>query len=175
MMARSGGGPTLEKHPGGAPGTPNATILIVMSMFGLALSGPSFSWAASAPGAHTARVLNVRDEGHLHLLSSSGSRLVDEGPVSGTIPGRVRVRFAFNSGSTVSAQFTIYSRYGSINGQGQAKVSNPASPAPSFRGALSITGGTGRYAHARGSGELFGVFDRRSFAMTVQAIGKLHY
>jgi hypothetical protein len=46
---------------------------------------------------------------------------------------------------------------------------------PSFRGSLTITGGSGRYAHAGGSGELFGVFYRRSFALTVQAIGKLRY
>jgi hypothetical protein len=54
-------------------------------------------------------------------------------------------------------------------------VSNPNSTNPSFRGSLTITGGSGRYAHAGGSGELFGVFHRQSFALTVQAIGKLRY
>jgi hypothetical protein len=175
-MARSVGGPPVEKHPGCAPGTATVTMLTVIGIFAVALGGAAFSWGASAaPAARMAGVLNVRDEGRLHLVSSSGSRLIDEGPVSGTIPGRVRVRFAFNGGSTVSAQFTIYSHYGSISGQGQAKVSNPASPTPSFRGALSITGGSGRYARAHGSGELFGVFYRRTFALTVQAIGKLRY
>jgi hypothetical protein len=40
---------------------------------------------------------------------------------------------------------------------------------------MTITGGSGRYAHAHGGGELFGVYYRRSYALTVQAIGKLPY
>ena len=172
----SGGGPPVERHLGSAPGTATATILIVVSTLGVALDGAALPGGASpARAARMARALSVRDEGRLHLISSSGARLVEEGPVSGTIPGRVRVRFAFSGGPTVDAQFTIYTRYGSINGQGQGRVSNPASPVPSFRGALSITGGSRRYAHARGSGELFGVFYRRSRGLTVQAIGKLRY
>jgi hypothetical protein len=75
----------------------------------------------------------------------------------------------------VYAQFTIYTNGGSINGHATGRVSNPNSTNPSFRGSLTITGGRGRYAHAGGSGELFGVFSRRSFALTVQAIGKLRY
>ena len=49
------------------------------------------------------------------------------------------------------------------------------SPTPSFRGAMSVTSGGGRYAHAHGSGEIFGVFNRRSYALTVQAVGRLSY
>ena len=175
-MTRSGGGPPVDRQAGGTPGSAGATIVIGVSILCVALTAPAFAAGASAaPAARSASVLNVRDEGHLHLLSSSGPRFTDEGPVSGTIPGRLRVHFTYNGGPTVAAQFTIYSRYGSISGQGQAKVSNPASPAPSFRGGLSITGGSGRYARARGNGELFGVFYRRTFALTVQAIGKLRY
>jgi hypothetical protein len=40
---------------------------------------------------------------------------------------------------------------------------------------MQITGGTGRFQHIRGGGELFGVFNRRSYALTVQAVGKLPY
>jgi hypothetical protein len=150
--------------------------LLVASVLGVALAALVLSsGAAAVSAARVARVLSVRDEGHLRSVGISGSHLVDEGPVSGTIPGRVRVRFSYNGGPTVAAQFTIYSRYGSISGQGHGRVSNPASPTPSFRGALSITSGSGRYARARGSGELFGVFYRRSLGLTVQAIGKLHY
>lgn len=175
-MNRSDGRRPLEKRRGSTLGGPAATSLIAASVLAVALAALALSWGASAaPAARIARVLNVRDEGHLHSVGISGSRLTEEGPVSGTIPGRVRVFFAYNGSPTVAAQFTIYSRYGSISGHGQGRVSDPASPAPSFRGALSITGGSGRYAHARGSGELFGVFYRRRLGLTVQAIGKLHY
>jgi hypothetical protein len=40
---------------------------------------------------------------------------------------------------------------------------------------MTVTGGSGRYARVRGSGELFGVYHRRSYALTVQAVGRLPY
>jgi hypothetical protein len=130
---------------------------------------------AAVPVGHAARVLKVRDEGHLRFISSSGSLLIDEGPASGTLRGKVRLHFTYTGSPTVSAQFTIFGAGWSIRAHGQGRLSNPNSPSPSFRGSLTITGGSGRYAHARGSGELFGVFYRRSYGLTVQAIGRLTY
>lgn len=128
--------------------------------------------------AAAARMLNVRDEGHLHLISSDGSELIDEGEVTGTLPGNARVDFIYNGEPTVLARFTIYGHSGSISGQAKARLSNPTSSDPSFRGAFSITAGNRRYAHIHGTGELFGVFIRRGknkYGLTVQAIGKLAY
>jgi hypothetical protein len=136
------------------------------------------STLAASPGGPTAqasRVLRVRDEGRLRFISSSGSLLIDEGRASGTLPGRVRLHFTYTGSPTVSAQFTVYGSGWSIRAQGQGRLSNPTSPRPSFRGALQIVGGSGRFAHAHGTGELFGVFDRRNYGVTVQAIGKLSY
>jgi hypothetical protein len=128
-----------------------------------------------APGIAAAGVLNVRDEGHLHLLSSDGSELIDEGPATGSVPGKVRVHFVYNGNPAVSAQFTIYGHSGSISGRARARLNNPTSPEPSFRGAFTITSGSGRYVHIHGTGELFGVFIRRGYALVVQTIGKLDY
>jgi hypothetical protein len=125
--------------------------------------------------AAAARVLNVRDEGHLHLISSSGSELIDEGPATGNVPGKVRVHFIYNGNPTVAARFEIRGHSGSISGRAKARLSNPTSPEPSFRGAFRITGGSGRYARIHGTGELFGVFIRRGYALVVQTIGKLPY
>lgn len=127
-----------------------------------------------AAGA-SARTLGVRDEGHLHLVSSDGSALIDEGPAVGTVPGTVRVHFDYNGNPVINARFTIFGRSGSISGSARAKLHNPTSPTPSFRGAFSITGGSGRYAHIRGTGELFGVFTRHGYKLVVQTIGELHY
>ena len=128
-----------------------------------------------APTAHAAGTLNVHDEGHLHFISDSATTLIDEGRFSGTYPGKARVDFAYNGSPSVTAHFTIHGPGGSITGQAQAKLSNPTSPSPSFRGSLRITGGSGRYAHARGSGVLSGVFQRRGYGLIVQAVGKLQY
>ncbi|HEV2973477.1 MAG TPA: hypothetical protein VGX69_00595 [Solirubrobacteraceae bacterium] len=125
--------------------------------------------------ARSAHVLNVRDEGRLRFLSSSGSQLIDEGPATGTLRGKVQLRFTYDGSPSVGAQFTIFGPGWSIRARGQGRLSDPTSLTPSFRGSLTISGGSGRYAHARGSGELFGVFNRRSYGLTVQAIGKLTY
>jgi hypothetical protein len=122
-----------------------------------------------------ARTLRVRDEGHLHFLAAEARALIDVGPLAGTLPGQATVRFLYNGSPSVRATFTIRTRAGSIFGSASARLSNPSSPAPSFRGALRITGGSGRYAHARGSGELFGVFRRHGYGLIFQAIGRLSY
>jgi hypothetical protein len=130
---------------------------------------------SSRPTAHAARVLNVRDEGRLHYVKTSGEQIIDEGHARGSFPGWVKVRFLYNGEPTVSARFTIYGSGGSISARGTARLSSPTSPSPSFHGSMTITGGSGRYAHIRGGGELYGVYYRRSYALTVQAIGKLPY
>jgi hypothetical protein len=142
-------------------------VLELIALVSLAVLGAS-SAAAS-------RVLNVRDEGHLHLISSSGSELIDEGPATGNVPGKVRVHFIYNGNPTVAARFEIHGHSGSISGRAKARLNNPTSSEPSFRGAFTITGGSGRYARIHGTGELFGVFIRRGYALVVQTIGKLPY
>lgn len=126
---------------------------------------------ALANAAHT----TVRDEGSLHFLSDEATLIVDEGSLSGTLPGSARVYFTYNGSPDVTARFTIHTRSGNVYGAAKCRLSNPNSLTPSFRGALQIVGGSGRYAHARGSGELFGVFHRRGYGLVVQAIGKLSY
>jgi hypothetical protein len=152
----------------------NVTLaLTFVSAVALGLSRTAV--AARTPSAHAARVLNVRDEGHLRFTHASGSVLLDEGYARGTFPGWVHVRFVYNGEPQVSARFTIAGSGGSITARGSARLSSPVSPTPSFSGRMSITGGTGRYAHVHGGGELFGVFNRRSYGLTVQAFGKLPY
>jgi hypothetical protein len=151
------------------PSIPTLSLVVLVLGAGLAKGA-----SAMAP-QRAASVLNVHDEGHLRFVHASGSLLIDEGHVAGTFPGSVKVRFVYDGEPNVSAQFTIYGSGGSISAHGSARLSSPTSSAPSFRGRLSITEGSGRYAHVRGGGELFGVFNRRTYALTVQAIGKLPY
>jgi hypothetical protein len=131
--------------------------------------------ALTSASATASRTLNVSDKGSLRFVRASGSSLLDEGHVTGSFPGSVKVRFLYNGEPNVSARFTITGSGGSISARGNARLSSPTSPTPSFRGHMTITGGTGRYEHIHGGGELFGVFNRRSYALTVQAVGKLPY
>lgn len=134
------------------------------------------AWAhlGSTP-AYAGRVLNVRDEGRLHYTKSSGSVVIDEGHASGTFPGWVKVSFSYDGEPTVAARFTIYGSGGSISARGTARLTSPTSPSPSFHGTMTITRGTGRYVHIHGGGALYGVYYRRSYAITVQTISRLPY
>jgi hypothetical protein len=131
--------------------------------------------ALTSTCASASRTLNISDKGSLRFVRASGSLLLDEGRVSGTFPGSVKVRFLYNGEPNVSARFTITASAGSISARATGRLSSPTSPAPSFRGRMTVTGGTGRFQHIHGGGELFGVFNRRSYALTVQAVGKLPY
>jgi hypothetical protein len=121
------------------------------------------------------RSLSVKDEARMHLVRSSGSTLFDEGAATGTIPGKVKVRFLYDGAPTVSARITIYGRSGTIEARCNARLSNPTSPTPSFKGTLILAHASGRYAGAHGSGHIYGVFNRRSYAITVQTEGIVHY
>lgn len=151
-----------------------ALCVLVAIVAGEGLGAPEVG-ASPAPTARAARSLNVHDEGRLRFKSSSGSQLLDEGRASGSFPGWVKARFDYNGEPTVTARFTIYGSGGSISARASGRLSSLTSPSPSFRGKISVIGGSGRYAHVHGSGELYGVFYRRSYGLTVQAIGKLSY
>lgn len=120
-----------------------------------------------------ARTLNATDTAHLHYISSSGSLLFEEGSASGTIPGKMQAHC--DVGPTLTASFTIAVHGGgAIDGHGTAKA-HGSGVYESFAGTLTVTGGSGRYAHARGHAGLYGVFDRRTYTLTVQTTGRLLY
>jgi len=142
---------------------------------GCTLSAAIVPSTQAAPEARSAATLSVKDEGNLHFVKSSGSTLIDEGRASGTIPGNVRIHFTYNGNPAVSAQITIYGAHGTLQVRATGHLSNPTNPNPSFSGALTVTGGSGRYSHAHGSGKLYGVYHRRSYGMVVQTEGTVHY
>ncbi len=150
-----------------------ATALVCVALALAALDGSS-SASGSPDGlaATTAHTLNVADTAHLHDVKSAGSALLEEGTATGGLPGPVKVEFVV--GATVSASFTIYARSGSIAGHGTGTLHSSGVYA-SFGGTMTVTHGTGRYAHARGHGGFYGVMNRNTYALTVQTTGKLSY
>ena len=142
----------------------------------LALGAAGALLASAAQGARTptgpalaraARTVSVNDTGHLQRTHASGDIIDEAGNISGTLPGTATVRLDVGP-ETVTATFTIKPHGGgSIVGTGRAKIGSDGRYT-SFGGTLSVTGGTGRFAHAHGAGKLYGVIERRSDQLTVQ-------
>ncbi|HWX87654.1 MAG TPA: hypothetical protein VNX67_05725 [Solirubrobacteraceae bacterium] len=166
------------------PGSPAAAIglAIVVLACWLALSSPS-ALAATGPNnahdaghapAHAARMMHATDEAHLLYIRSrsAGSHLFEEGTAHGTLPGSVIAKC--NLGATFVANVTISTRTGIIRGHGTA-TPHASGIYESFSGTLTITGGTGRYAHAHGHAGLYGVFNRRTYNLIVQTTGSFSY
>lgn len=145
-----------------------AGCLIVAAQIGPA---PAYADGAVA-GARAARILNATDTAHLHYVSASGSLLLDEGKATGALPGSMRVHL--NLGTTFTGRFTITTSGGSITGHGGA-TPHGSGAYESFAGTLTVTGGTGRYARARGHGKLYGTFNRSNYSLVIKTTGSLTY
>jgi hypothetical protein len=135
---------------------------------------PAFAGSAKRPSrlAQAAGILNVSDTGRLRFTGESGSQLVEEGPATGTLPGSVRAQLTV--GTTVTVSFTIYLRNGTLTGHGTAQLNPGKGTYASFSGSLRVSHGSGHYAHAAGSGGLYGTIDRNNDNATVQVVGRLH-
>jgi hypothetical protein len=147
-----------------------ASVVVVLAMSAL-LCGPS----AGATTAIEARSVRLTITAHLHYVSSKGSYLIEEGPASGQLAGTVKARLRVTA--EISGSFTLYlAPHGasSISGQGSGTLHESGTYA-SFGGSLKILGGTGRYAHGRGGGKLYGVYNRKNLGVTIQTIGNLSY
>jgi hypothetical protein len=135
--------------------------------------GPATARGATRPSrAHAARSLRASDTAHLRYVSASGSLLFEAGRATGTLPGAMRVHF--DVGAILSGSFTIDTRGGTIKGHGSAKP-HGSGEYESFAGSLTVTGGSGEYAHAHGTAGLYGTFDRETYALLVQTTGTLSY
>jgi hypothetical protein len=131
---------------------------------------------ASAGGrpatAVPAHVLDGNAEAKLRYVRSSGSTLVEEGPVSGGLAGHMRATLRL--GATFTGSFTFYTKRGEIKGHGTAHP-HGSGRYESFAGTDVMTGGSGRYAHAHGRGSMYGTFDRKTYEVTIQTRGMLDY
>jgi hypothetical protein len=149
-----------------------AALAILATAGVMPISTAASSAAGGQAAAHAARWLNGTATAHLHLVRAEGSRLFEEGPVSGALPGSMRAEL--DTSAIFTGSFTIRTHGGSIKGHGRA-TPHGSGRYESFGGSLVITGGSGRYAHVNGRANLYGVFDRRSDSVIVQTTGKLAY
>ncbi len=130
---------------------------------------------ASGATAHAARTITLNDSGKLHLTSHRTTHLNLQGTASGTIRGTIYIHLNVTSPSRVSAEVSIYPSNGSLTGVSTAKYRANGGQA-TFSGTLSISRGSGAYAHAHAPALSFsGTIQRSNDATTVHVSGPLSY
>jgi hypothetical protein len=145
----------------------------------LALAASAVGVLPAAESAATrgivTRARSVRDVAHLRKTAVEGAVVFEEGQAEGALRGAMRVRLDTNV--PFRAWFTLRTRDGTLRGYGSATPCETRCSGhyESFRGPLVIDGGSGLYAHARGHGGLYGVFDRETYGVEVQTTGTLSY
>jgi hypothetical protein len=126
------------------------------------------------PVAVAARELNLREAGRLHLVSHHNEVLLEEGSGSGTLNGHITVHLTL-AYTQATVSFTAYTSGGTIVGTGEGNTYAEGHLAR-FKGTASITGGSGKYAHASAHGiKLRGTLVKKTYAFSVEVEGKMRY
>lgn len=128
--------------------------------------------ARKGADAHAAHTLKASDRASLRYRSAKGSTLYETGRASGSLPGEMRVHMQVSA--VFTGTFTIYANGGTITGRGRA-IPHGEGTIESFKGELTVTSGSRRYRHASGHAQLYGTFNRRTYALTIQTAGTLRY
>jgi hypothetical protein len=142
----------------------------MLMALGLLSSGVS---AAAGASAMAARTISLNESGRLRCISKHKFTLNEQGSASGTIKGTIHAQLTAVSTSRVTATVNIDLSGGSISGHGTASY-RASGASTNFSGSMSISGGTGSYAHAHGSGFRFsGTIQRSNEAVTVHMSGRI--
>jgi hypothetical protein len=117
----------------------------------------------------------VREHIALKLVKKTGSTGFEHaGRATGTVSGSVRSRITLTHSVVLRGTVTITTSRGRLRLKvdGRARSIELRSR---FSGSASIAGGSGRYAHASGSGTFSGVVNRSTWAATIDASGSFSY
>lgn len=159
--------------------TGHLTVRAWTALAGLLAAAVTLSLVAAAPAgagdpvAQSARTVNVTERASLRLVRKSGSTLWLAGTGSGTLPGTITARFNVTV-TRVSGPLRIVTRGGTLTMTADGKPRSSGTIAR-FGGTMRVTGGTGKYANARGTANFEGTVNRRTFATSVTAVGRLTY
>lgn len=129
--------------------------------------------ATAAPIAQGARTISVTEHARLHLVEKKGSTLYQAGTATGTLPGTVTTRFKTTL-TSVTGSLRIVTRGGTVTLSVKGKPRSGGTNAR-FGGTMRVTGGTGKFSSARGTATFEGIVNRRTWAATVSATGRLTY
>jgi hypothetical protein len=137
-----------------------------------AMPAPGAAQATSkSPSARTAHSLSINDKSTLHRVKAIGNTLIEEGNAEGTLEGRVKISLDLEEVGSATSHFTLYLPGGDLLGHANGKATTPKGGWESFGGKMWIDHGTGRYAHASGSGKMYGALNRHTYVLDVQVTG----
>jgi hypothetical protein len=132
----------------------------------LAVAAP----AVAATGEHA-----VKEHVDLTLTKRTGkTKLEHKGRATGTVNGSVTSKITITHSVVMRGTVTISASGGKIRLKvdGRARSIGKHSK---FNGSATISGGTGKYAGATGTGKFDGVVNRRTWHVTLDARGSYHY
>jgi hypothetical protein len=125
----------------------------------------------AATNAYASPAKSVKEHVDLKLVKKSGgSKFQHSGRATGTFVGTVKSKITIEHSVVLRGTVTISTSGGAV----RMKVDGRArslSLRTKFNGTATITGGTGRYAHAKGTGRFSGVVNRSSWHATLDATG----
>lgn len=132
---------------------------------------PNAARATLKSGARAARSISIDDKATLHRVKAIGNTLIEEGDAEGTLKGHVKISLDLEEAGSATSHFTLYLSGGDLLGHASGKATTPKGGWESFGGKMSIDHGTGRYAHASGSGKMYGALNRHTYVLDVQVAG----
>jgi hypothetical protein len=121
--------------------------------------------------AGAARNISISETATLLPVGRPGHILNERGSVSGTYDGSIEAQVVKVTNRISEATITVYTNGGSLKAKGITHARNPQGAIASFTGSASISGGTGRWAHASGTVTFDGTVDRQNFHATEEIHG----
>lgn len=127
---------------------------------------------SKAQRAQATRSTSVNDKSTLHRVKVIGNTLIEEGNAEGTLKGRVKISLYLGEVGSTTSHIVMYLPGGDLFGHANGKATTPKEDWESFGGKMWIDHGTGRYAHASGSGTMYGALNRHTYALVVHVTGQ---
>lgn len=170
---------TIAAHRKRGTSASSAAAIAALAAALGALAWPAAGAARSHRGrhgqarSHHGRTLRASDRASLHYVSSTVNVFYETGRASGTLPGFMAVHMRLGA-ARFSGRYVIRAAGGSIRGSGSA-TPHGSGAYESFAGTIVVSGGTGRFRHARGRAHVYGTFNRIDNRLTLHTTGTLHY
>lgn len=140
----------------------------LITTVGLAWLGLLGAWPAIGTSATT-----VSETASMHLVSHRGTKILEEeGQASGTLHGRITATIKIGY-ADATVTFTARSSSGTLTGSGVESY-YVSGKTGHFSGHMTVTGGSGGYAHAPGSNlQTTGLIHRTHYEAQMTVVGTL--
>jgi hypothetical protein len=110
------------------------------------------------------------------ILESSGNRNIAAGRFTGKPAGTAAVLSKNTiTGSTIKGSVVLYAKTGTVNVKTTNKTQAQTDGSVKLPGTFKVTGGTGRYKGATGSGTFNGTLPKGGTVFTFKVAGKVRY